>query len=99
MKQNILNRGIIDEIQKHLAELNWVENRDYHSIALKSFLEGAKYACRAGVTFKLANEIHNYTRTFKVDVSKYSELNNAFSDKELLFSIYEDRIDYYVDKI
>ncbi len=97
MKQNILGRGIIDEIQKDLAELNWTENRDFYARTLKSFLEGAKYACKAGFTLKLVSETDNCKTIFRVDVSKYSELNNAFSDKELLFSIYADKIDYHTN--
>ncbi len=94
IEQKILNRYVIDEIQKYLASMNWAQ-REYKGEKLETFLKGVEYGLYSeGIVFKLKSEYSNVkcTTEFWIDVYQYSDPADCWSDKELKFLIFENHI-------
>lgn len=96
MKNKILNKEVINEIQSYLSAMNWAQT-EYKGELLNTYLRGVEDALfEDGLTMVLKKEDGNhYMPVYCVELGQYEDFTDCWSNKKILMKIYENRVEEF----
>ena len=96
MKNKILNKNVINEIQSYLSAINWAQS-EHKCETLNTYLRGVEDALfEDGLAIVLKRELTNsYMPGYCVELGQYEDFTDCWSNKKILMKIYENRVEEF----